>query len=75
ELFTPLILNSSVYRYANGLYLCIHPKNLNIDASMFNGNKKRVRSMKTVWIVLFALLWAGCSSGSDQTETVYDSET
>ncbi|MGM0745266.1 MAG: DUF2911 domain-containing protein [Bacteroidota bacterium] len=31
--------------------------------------------MKTVWIVLFALLWAGCSSGSDQTETVSDSET
>src|SRR6056297_3455759 len=42
---------------------------------MFNGNKKRVRSMKTVWMILFALLWVGCSSGSDQTETETETET
>jgi hypothetical protein len=31
--------------------------------------------MKTVWILLFAFLWAGCNSGSDQTETTADTET
>ncbi|MEX0905350.1 MAG: DUF2911 domain-containing protein [Balneolaceae bacterium] len=25
--------------------------------------------MKTIWILLFAFLWAGCNSGSEQTET------
>ncbi|MDZ7755989.1 MAG: DUF2911 domain-containing protein [Rhodohalobacter sp.] len=31
--------------------------------------------MKTVWMILFALLWVGCNSGSEQTETAMDSET
>jgi hypothetical protein len=31
--------------------------------------------MKTVWMILFALLWVGCSSGSEQTETEVESET
>ena len=31
--------------------------------------------MKTVWMIFFALLWVGCSSGSDQTETEVESET
>jgi len=31
--------------------------------------------MKTVWMILFALLWVGCSSGSDQTETETEVES
>ncbi|MEX0660332.1 MAG: DUF2911 domain-containing protein [Balneolaceae bacterium] len=31
--------------------------------------------MKTVWILLFAFVLAGCNSGSDQTETAADTET
>ncbi len=31
--------------------------------------------MKTVWMILFALLWVGCNSGSDQTETTSEAET
>lgn len=31
--------------------------------------------MKTVWILLFAFVWAGCNSGSDQMKTAADTET
>lgn len=31
--------------------------------------------MKTVWMILFALFWVGCSSESDETETAMDTET